>query len=55
FLKRGKLEKAHSVLTELDQLYPDNPDVLVEWANYYAAIPNLNQYQGLCERLLLCG
>ncbi|NET09623.1 MAG: tetratricopeptide repeat protein [Symploca sp. SIO2B6] len=52
FLKRGKLEKAHSVLTELDQLYPDNPDVLVEWANYYAAIPNLNQYQGLCERLL---
>ena len=51
FLRRGKREKAYEVLTELDQSYPDTPDILVELANYYAAVNNLNGYQTTCERL----
>ena len=51
FLRRGKFEKAYAVLTELEQSYPDTPDVLVELANYYAAAGNVSQYQSTCERL----
>ena len=52
FLRRGKFEKAHEVLTELDQTYPDRSEVLVELANCYAAVTNLSRYQETCERLL---
>ena len=52
FLRRGKREKAYAVLMELDQSYPNTPDVLVELANYYAAVNNLNGYQTTCEQLL---
>lgn len=52
FLRRGKQEKAYAVLMELDQSYPDTPDVLVELANFYAAVNNLSGYQTSCERLI---
>lgn len=52
FLRRGKLEKAYAVLMELEQSYPDTPDVFVELANYYAAVGNLSGYQSTCERLI---
>ncbi|NEQ97207.1 MAG: tetratricopeptide repeat protein [Cyanothece sp. SIO2G6] len=52
FLRRGKFEKGREVLTELDQTYPDNPDVLVELANCYAAVNDLYGYQMACEKLI---
>ncbi|MEM9218428.1 MAG: tetratricopeptide repeat protein [Cyanobacteria bacterium P01_F01_bin.150] len=52
FLHRGKLEKSYEVLAELDQNYPDTPDILVELANYYANVNNLYAYQTTCERLI---
>lgn len=52
FFRRNKLEKAYAVLVELEQSYPDTPDVLVELANYYATVGNLNGYQTTCEQLI---
>ncbi|MEB3232425.1 MAG: tetratricopeptide repeat protein [Leptolyngbyaceae bacterium] len=52
FLRRGKFEKGHEALTELDQAYPNNPDILVEFANCYALVNNLDRYQRTCEKLI---
>ncbi|MGK7891059.1 MAG: tetratricopeptide repeat protein [Leptolyngbyaceae cyanobacterium] len=52
FLRRGKFEKGYDALAELDQVYPNTPDIVVELANYYAAVGNLDGYQKTCEQLI---
>ena len=52
FLRRGKFEKAYEALSELNQSYPNSPDILVELANYHAAVNDLNGYQTTCEKLI---